>query len=181
MNYNKDNQEIGTMDQALPLAAKLLNDMTHVNDEIIEGFTKLEQLTAIIACTISYCEAAFEGKTLHNITAMLNLGESVIDKACDHFNNGIQSITTDTYEDFYTNICIDCDNIKAVATAGRMYADSCSFSPDFGVTIDGVFRTIENYITAVNNKMKQVEQHILNIAGDKSEPQNDLTETEGAE
>lgn len=92
----------------------------------------------------------------------------ILDKIKDLFNDG----------DEYLDIRIDCENIKAIATGGRYYAEYCPFSPEYVTDIEGVFRTIESYITTVNNKLLQVGQLVCDIANGKIPPETVATEAE---
>lgn len=92
----------------------------------------------------------------------------ILDKIKDLFNDG----------DEYVGIRIDCENIKAVATGGRHYAEYCPFSPEYVTDIEGIFRTIENYITTVNSKLIQVAQLVCDIANGKIPTETVATETE---
>lgn len=92
----------------------------------------------------------------------------ILDKIKDLFNDG----------DEYVDIRIDCENIKAIATGGRYYAEYCPFSPEYVTDIEGVFRTIENYITTVDKKLSQVAKLVSDIANGKIPPETAETETE---
>ena len=93
----------------------------------------------------------------------------ILNKITDIFNDS----------DEYLAILVDFENIKAVSVAGRRYMEFCSFSPDAEIDICGIFRTIENYITIVDNKLDHLAQLVCDIANGKITPESSLTETEG--